>query len=708
MTTPADGRGFYFRPGLRQVWVLCCAILVLGCSQAASATTLTVITSSGVAGTPLAQTAASHVQTHQAGDVVAYAYVPTQGFSGVTVVLDGQIVADSGVIAMSGDHWLFAYGQSATGTSMDNMITVPSDMAKAIYPQLYQSRAPSAAKVDDAYCALTQETVSFPASYLGVFPLPAIAGGPLPANVKRGAGLKDVWQYIRNRASQNTGCGGDLHTALFNTLTRLKSLGIDHINIYRDTDIQDINAPVITINPAGSWSISADEAKFIADTARAFGFTVREFRQIVTNDSKGQVIPAAPTAEFLTRFFDAYIPFVVARAREAEANGIEAFQLDFAIFHLQTTTPHAALVAERMVEAARQVRAVYSGKLMYGQFAPYASNDPALLASIDWIIGSTFQAARLTEAQDAAATVPLLKQRYRDSIAFLATSYGSARKPVVWQLFAQSQRNFLKSGWVEDGNSPANLANELLQVADFSVQAMAYEAQLEAIAEQTDFETAGVDTTGYWYTDTILPQTAFPNFSQSVRNKPAESIVRAWFAGGASAPNPLVNEGTLFTSKQTAAESYLRLYNAGDRSGTVTVTLRSGANGLPLALWTSPAIPAGASKQFAVSEMEALAGGITPPNYFTIGVQSTMPGAMQHVLFRPVDGTLTNLSTCETGVTANPSQLINVHSSLLMSLGFPSTVVVTNTGAAAKAVTLSLTDAGTGAALGTYTSGIVP
>lgn len=63
---------------------------------------------------------------------------------------------------------------------------------------------------------------------------------------------------------------------------------------------------------------------------------------------------------------------------------------------------------------------------------------------------------------------------------------------------------------------------------DFSVQAMGYEALLEAVGESgIDFRS--FDIQGYWYADVILPQDSFPNTAQSVRNKPAEALLEHWF-----------------------------------------------------------------------------------------------------------------------------------------------------------------------------------
>src|SRR2546426_12077223 len=90
-------------------------------------------------------------------------------------------------------------------------------------------------------------------------------------------------------------------------------------------------------------------------------------------------------------------------------------------------------------------------------------------------------------------------------------------------------RVFLLTGWVEDGFCVSGCAQNAVRT-DFSVQAIAYEAMLEAVSTQTAFTTAGVTAGSYWYVDVMLPAQSFPNISQSWRNKPAESILYRWFA----------------------------------------------------------------------------------------------------------------------------------------------------------------------------------
>ena len=165
--------------------------------------------------------------------------------------------------------------------------------------------------------------------------------------------------------------------------------------------------------------------------------------------------------------------------------------------------------------------------------------------------------------------------------------------------------------------------------------------------------------------------------------------------------------GAVFSTYQGAWQSYLRFYNAGDTAGSAVVQLQDFSTGQTLGQWTSPPIAAGAEQQFDITMVESALGPGTRPYYYTISVQTPFPGYFQHVLWRSADGTLTNLSTCSSGVTAAGTTLVGVHSSLLNG-GYPSTVVVNNTGAQASTAALALYDARDGTKLGVYTTPVIP
>jgi hypothetical protein len=171
----------------------------------------------------------------------------------------------------------------------------------------------------------------------------------------------------------------------------------------------------------------------------------------------------------------------------------------------------------------------------------------------------------------------------------------------------------------------------------------------------------------------------------------------------------ILRQAGVFSSASPMFQSFLRFYNAGGVAGTVTVTLSDYASGLALGQWTSPSIAPGTAPQYPISIIEsALTGSSAKPAFYSVTMQAQFNGTFQHVLWKPGDGTLTNLSTCDSGTSPVLTRVANVHSSALGSLGYPSTIVVYNTSAVAAPVVLHVADAVTGASLGTYAPATIP
>lgn len=163
--------------------------------------------------------------------------------------------------------------------------------------------------------------------------------------------------------------------------------------------------------------------------------------------------------------------------------------------------------------------------------------------------------------------------------------------------------------------------------------------------------------------------------------------------------------GNVFSTAQLSSQSYLRFYNSGASAGTVAVTLANPDTGTALATWTSPSIPAGSELQFFIKDIEDNASqAFTKPPFYSLSVRPTFAGYLQHALWQTVDNSLSNLTNCDTTAITDAKVLMGVHSSLLAQ-GYPSTVVVYNTGVAAVNISLGIYDARNGNRIGTYTTG---
>lgn len=173
---------------------------------------------------------------------------------------------------------------------------------------------------------------------------------------------------------------------------------------------------------------------------------------------------------------------------------------------------------------------------------------------------------------------------------------------------------------------------------------------------------------------------------------------------------PILRVGAVFSSAQPASRSFLRFNNTGTAGASATVTVYNPATNQQLGRWSTPTIPPGTAPQYFIGDIEAgigMASTAARPDYYSIAVETTMTGYFQHVLWRSSDGTLTNLSTCGTGVTIDGTKVANVHASTFDS-AYPSSVVVNNTGIAPAGVLLGIYNASTNVRLGTYAVLSVP
>lgn len=159
--------------------------------------------------------------------------------------------------------------------------------------------------------------------------------------------------------------------------------------------------------------------------------------------------------------------------------------------------------------------------------------------------------------------------------------------------------------------------------------------------------------------------------------------------------------GVVYPPAATGAQSYLR-FVAGYAGGTVTLTLTDAATGRDKLTWTSAQIAALSAPQVSIAEIEATApAGYQRPSLYGLRIENatTLSGSIQHILYRPADGTVTNLTLCDSGFGRPTSFLGNVHTTRLA--GFPSTIVSHNaTAFDFFNFSMSPYDAATGKALG--------
>ena len=184
----------------------------------------------------------------------------------------------------------------------------------------------------------------------------------------------------------------------------------------------------------------------------------------------------------------------------------------------------------------------------------------------------------------------------------------------------------------------------------------------------------------------------------------ATAIFLCGLVGPSMSSSDSLGIGIAASSRDPATESYLRFFNASSGAGTVDVSIAELGTGKAFATWTSPAIPAGAAAQIPIATIEkAATSSFTKPSYYAVSAISRFQGYSQSIVYKPAEGALSNITSCSGGLAPAGTALPYVHSGLLSS-GFPSRLVLNNTGASSASVTLGIYDEASGSKLGTYTT----
>jgi len=408
-----------------------------------------------------------------------------------------------------------------TPVALASQVTISSDITKNIYPASYTAVAPTPL-IDDT-CLVTADSVSYPAAYQGAFPLPQVVGNFASANIGLGIDIKDNWGDGIANPNINKGCTTDNRTAFVATLKRLKALGSSYVYIPQYGCLSDATNPISFL---GQISISDTDLVWMGQQAQAQGIKARLIMQVCSNDQKGNLLNNLTlNNQWYSTFFDTYSAFALHQAQLAQTAGFDAISLDWMDWQPASWAPASSTRSARLQQLSTSIRQIFTGRQMLYSTWNSDGAPSGLVASVDLLI-AYLDTSQLTPAQSNALNVGQLLPGFIQSINW--RQFLGSGKPIIWMIQIQSYKDFFVNGWVEDSGCWSTPCASSL-TTDFSVQAIGIEAALEAISQQTFFKTESVLINSYWLADTITPHDSFPNTSQSIRNKPAESIVYQWW-----------------------------------------------------------------------------------------------------------------------------------------------------------------------------------
>jgi subtilisin family serine protease len=162
----------------------------------------------------------------------------------------------------------------------------------------------------------------------------------------------------------------------------------------------------------------------------------------------------------------------------------------------------------------------------------------------------------------------------------------------------------------------------------------------------------------------------------------------------------------VFGSKNPGATSFLRFFNADAAAATMTVRIYDDLTGAQVGAWTRQ-VTGLSSPQVNMATIEAeavppISGQASASQFYTLFVDAPFTGYAQHVLYSPQTNLLSNVSGCDNGLSDSGRFINNTHTTLIA--GYPSFLLVHNTGNSDARPSFDVRDSRNGAQIGTFST----
>jgi hypothetical protein len=453
---------------------------------------------------------------------------------------------------------------TTVATSTNNMVSttvptvsVPTDVSQISYPSSYQN---TVTLVDaNAFCDIDSSVVTYPLSWNGPQTLPYVSGNSLNKNLLRSIVVNDITPkttYTSNTSITTSCPTPDNVTEFSRTVTRLKSLGVDVVQIARYYNAIQNNDGSYTFTPDTKNSLSDSEFASEVNIAHAAGIKVQVTNAILCCvNSNGQNIstPAGNTQNY-SYWLNSLQTYMVNQANTMQSLNVDIWQMDCPCLYGDKgdgSTQSIQQFVTAYENIIKSVSSVYTGKKFVVDNS-LLDNSAYILSKIDYVMAYANYPYWISNpaSTDSNLTVDTVKQDY--ATAYMVSNWtdlsAKYNKPLIIYGDVQSRNNYLSQpGYMEEymcentiggitfpmgTTSPtgSNTCIELNTTPAFNEQAIIIEAMLETINSATLPTGSIVQIDGYFSDDFMsMNGPTFPAIGRSIRNKPAEGIVKQWF-----------------------------------------------------------------------------------------------------------------------------------------------------------------------------------
>ena len=397
--------------------------------------------------------------------------------------------------------------------------------------------------IDPACTYVPPTTITYPSEYNGSYPIPTPTGR-LPSSISRTMNLKDVdvwWERPAN--STCTDKNAWRTSVLLATLDRVQKLGVDRIWVYNYAQQwDDFSQPVWTVTES-DYALPRSVLQTVVSEAHKRNIKVYYAYQFSSYcDSKGVCLdPGNLSPENFSKLLETHKKQIVSDGIFGAQIGLDGIKSELDNFHVKypsyNSTSFREVYVSKVTSTIDELRTVFSGKLTFGQ--NNLIYDSRIISKVDSLtiplyFGNDKKTFNVENWKNEISMYISWHQMWIQQEAGIS----NVSIPINWELYPESSTNYYSNNWIDNFcMNDAIAQNKCPQnsyTTDFSVQAIAVESAFEALSTQSIFTTGSITINAYAVTDTMVPTnlggvTVFHNIDGSIRNKPAETIVKYWF-----------------------------------------------------------------------------------------------------------------------------------------------------------------------------------
>jgi len=394
----------------------------------------------------------------------------------------------------------------------------------------------------------------------------------LPPDFVKGVATRDCW----NRFFYGVPGEGSFHRRDFteSTLQRIRLDGATDVYVTSFFEFTRVlPMPELREVPAeeGCETLGEQDLLRIAEASKTENLRVHVMYNGMVADSLGTAARNHLRSDdksdlWMRSLLDQYEGFIVEQAELAERCGVDAIVLDWQDATV-SVTGHEALWSSRMGDIIGRVKAVFSGSIEYnlvrswGDIQRFLDGEFRLadFAGLDAFQISQGINPNARSVDDSISSWYAVLSDFLEPLRQLRDLTGI---PIQLQVNFQSTDGYLRDGWHD-------VAIGLLgsSVPDFYEQARGYEALFQWAIRAGFVD--GIVFYKYDFDDPLGPNLcpqaiSRMDLSGSIRNKPAEAVVKRWF-GGLPGPTSIGQNAEL----PVAERDHLRIGDVADLQGDI-------------------------------------------------------------------------------------------------------------------------------------------